>query len=321
MIGIRTWSCIVLVLVLAWPLAARADDPTRTEDALAQSLFDDAVALMRDGHFEEACPKLAESQRLEPGGGTLINLAFCLEQLHRYATAYTAYNEALSASLRDGRKDRETAAREGLARVTPLLSRIVVRVPQELRALGVEVHCDGAPVREAAWGVAAPVDPGLHEVTADAKGKRPWKSTITIDRDGMTKDIVVGPLEDLPPAAVAPLSPPPPRVIEALPANRRRTAAFVAVGISSAFVVQGIVTGIVAIAKHEERNALCARGCTDEAYTAEDAANAFAWAATIGFGAALVGYGIAAVLALTSSAPARSTVALSFTASALRARF
>jgi hypothetical protein len=288
MIGTRTFVPIVFLL---FPSISRADDPTRAEDVLAQSLFDEATNLMKEGHFDEACPKLAESQRLEPGGGTLLNLGFCLEKVHKYASAYAAYNEALSAALRDARKDRETSAREGLATVTPLLSRLAVRVPAEARITGLDVRIDGTVVREVAWGLATPVDAGHHEVTATAPKKKPWKVDLEIAVDSGTTEVVVGPLDDTPPEpAIVPI----PKTTEHK-TDGRRTAAFIVLGVSGAALIEGIITGSAALAKHAERNSKCAMGCTPDAYSAEDQANAFAWAANIGIGAAIVG-GVASVL-------------------------
>src|SRR5215468_9365477 len=144
-------------LTIALLFAARAGyaaDPR--EQQLAQALFDEARQLMEQKRFSEACPKLAESQRLDPGGGTLLNLAVCHEKEGRLATAQTEYGEALSVAVKDARKDREAIARERLAALEGKIPRVVVVVPPAADVEGLEVKLDGLVLRRAAWGVALP---------------------------------------------------------------------------------------------------------------------------------------------------------------------
>src|SRR5258706_2634131 len=72
---------------------ARAE-ATLADKAAAQTLFDDGRKLMAAGKFGEACPKLAESQTLDPGVGTPVNLADCYEPGGQTASAWTAFLEA-----------------------------------------------------------------------------------------------------------------------------------------------------------------------------------------------------------------------------------
>src|SRR5438477_7999701 len=125
-------TCIVLlggVVGLAGvfaPSTARAGDTH--EQQLAQALFDDARRLMEKKRYAEACPKLAESQRLDPGGGTLLNLALCYERLGPIATAWAMYNEALSAAIADRRSEREAFARARIAELAPRLPRLRIEL-------------------------------------------------------------------------------------------------------------------------------------------------------------------------------------------------
>jgi hypothetical protein len=159
--------------------SAHAAEPR--EQQLAQALFDEGRQLMEAKRYGDACPKLAESQRLDPGGGTLLNLAVCHEKEGKLASAQAELHDALSLAIRDGRKDRQDLARERLAVVEPKVPRVSVVVAPEAEVDGLEVKLDGLVLRRAAWGVAAPVDPGLHRVEATAPGLRTFRVDVPID--------------------------------------------------------------------------------------------------------------------------------------------
>lgn len=92
----------VLTLGLLSPASAHAQSSSSGEIvAAARALFDDGKRLMLEKRWDEACPKLAESQRLDPGGGTILALALCYEGTGKTATAWATFK------LRhDQRRDR-----------------------------------------------------------------------------------------------------------------------------------------------------------------------------------------------------------------------
>lgn len=149
-------------------VTSAAHAQSTNDEMLAQSLFDEGRTLMDAGRYSEACPKLAESQRLDPGAGTLLNLAICHESEGRLATAYTELNASVSLAAKDGRKDRESIARKHLAALTPRIPHVSIHVTEEVD--GLEVRLDGGPVRKPAWDVVTGVDPGWHQVEAEAPG-------------------------------------------------------------------------------------------------------------------------------------------------------
>src|SRR4051794_15931833 len=143
---------------------------------MAQSLFEDGRRLMTAGDFASACPKLKESQALDPSGGTLLNLAVCHEKQGQLATAWSDFKEALSVARRDNRADRFEVAREHLATLEPQVPSLTIQVagakPEQ------QVLLDGAAVRPAAWGSPIAVDPGPHRLESTAAGHVAWSGPV-----------------------------------------------------------------------------------------------------------------------------------------------
>ena len=66
--------------VLASSTIARAADP-----AAAQAMFEHGKQLSGQNRLDDACRAFAESQRLDPATGTLLNLGDCYEKRDRRA--------------------------------------------------------------------------------------------------------------------------------------------------------------------------------------------------------------------------------------------
>lgn len=270
---------------------------------LAQSLFDRARALMDQGQYAEACPLLEESQRLDPGGGTLLNLAVCLEQAGKLATAHTKFNEALSVAIREGRDDRKKIAEERLAALAPKLSTITVDVPAEARVPGIVVWLDGAKLSTVAWGVPTAVDGGSHRVEATAPETKPWVAVVDISPEGHKVTVRVEPPRPLFEAVpdddadreLKPLPPPPDRARKKRKKryeSRLSVATWVTGGVGLGILIAGSGMGIAAVVQDDdlETEALdegcnLARGycpgdkADDFATRAQDVQN-LGWAAT-----------------------------------------
>src|SRR5690242_5233362 len=101
------WLAVVVAPWVAIPAFAQ---PSASDRALATELFQQGRALMAEKKLDQACPKLEESMRLDPGGGTLLNLAICHEEQGKTATAWSEYAEAIALAQRDGRPDRQKLA-------------------------------------------------------------------------------------------------------------------------------------------------------------------------------------------------------------------
>ena len=191
--------------LLAWPATAGAQSTADNDKVAAQALFEDARQLVAVGKYAEACPKFADSERLDPSPSTLLNLASCWEKLGRTATAWATYREAESAASAARRSDYASVAERHAAALAPTLARLTIAVSESVD--GMQVKRDGVPVGSAAWGTALPVDVGSHTVEAGAPAHKGWNMTVEVPRDGAQVTVTVPPLESLPPERASPAAP------------------------------------------------------------------------------------------------------------------
>lgn len=150
-------------------------------DAAAEALWQEGKALLEQGRFNEACIKLSESYRLDPGTGALLALAHCHEQEGKLASAWAEFQEAAGRSKKEGNAERERVSRERAKLLESRLSHLTVEVdPTTLALAGLKIERGGVPVGRGSYGVAIPVDGGDYRVVASADGHKPWETTVVV---------------------------------------------------------------------------------------------------------------------------------------------
>ncbi|WP_437642244.1 hypothetical protein [Sorangium sp. So ce854] len=290
--------------------------PTPADKALAEGLFQDGKRLMDEGKLKEACPKLAESQRVDPTVGTLLNLAVCHEKEGKTASAWAEFKEASALAASAGQQDRAQFADRRGSELEARLTRLVLEVAQA--APGMAITLNGKELSAtAATGSGIPVDPGTATIEASAPGKRPWSQQVTLEPGPSTMRVTIPPLADV--AAAAPAGAPPPapqpptqaRPEAAAPGATRaggspmRTLGFVAGGVGLAGIGVGAVFGVLTMQKAGDVEAGCSGnfGCSRADVEANESALTTAMVSNIAIGAGLacVGAGVAMVLMSGSS--------------------
>lgn len=179
---------------------------------MAEVLFRDGKELLARKEYARACPKLAESYRLDPATGTLLALAVCHEREGKLASAWGEYSDAASRAHVERRADRESAARARAADLEQHYSTLTIVLSDGSPVPGLEIRRNGATVANAWLGTAVPVDGGSIVIEATAPGHPPWRAQIAIAASGDRLTVTIPPFEQgvaaARPSTSAPASPP-----------------------------------------------------------------------------------------------------------------
>lgn len=289
--------------VLSSPSAAWAQADAATV-AVAEKLFEEGRTLMEAQRYEEACPRLAESARLDPATGTLLNLAECFERTGRMASAWATYRRAETAARRQGNRARLDFATEGFERTAKKLAFLTVDVAE--RAPGLVVKRGEEMVGPGSFGVAVPVDPGVYSLSASADARAAWKIEAKVDPEQRVRVVVPA----LAPA-LASASGPTAASAEtpsAAPGSTQRLLGWVFTGVGAIAVGTGFGFGFVAKSKNDEarRDYCTSVSCSSRGDAILDDADRAAAVSTVLVvgGAAIAASGIVLVL----TAPRRAAL-------------
>lgn len=178
-------------LILGFSSSAWAA-PTPEDVALSEALFREGKTLLQERKFDLACPKLAESQRLDPAGGTLVTLGLCYEGAGKLASAWVVFGEALASAERDKRADRIKLAKEHITALEKKLSYLTIELaPEGIGTTNFALTRDGANVNRAALGTASAVDPGKHVITVTAPGFVSYSVDVEIGAENDRKKVII----------------------------------------------------------------------------------------------------------------------------------
>jgi serine/threonine-protein kinase len=296
------WSSLTFAFALLTPaLSAHAQS---SDKATAEALFTEGRRLMSDGKVEQACQKFEASQKLDPGVGTLLNLAECYERSGRTASAWAQFREAISLARAAGSAEREELARERADALEKRLARLTVSVKGEA-PLGLEVRRDGTRLDPAELGIAIPVDPGSHAVAASAPGRAEFSTKVEVGGDGARPtgeipELSVAGGEPAPATATAEVTTP------STPSggSTQKTIGVIAAGLGAAGLGIGTFFGLKASSTWDDAKGKCTdypQGCGSEGTSLGEDARTQANVSTIGFGAGLAFLTVGAVLWFTAS--------------------
>jgi hypothetical protein len=268
---------------------------------MAEALFRSGRQLMGQGDYAQACPKFAESNRIDPKLGTLLNLALCHERIGKTASAWAEYVQASQTASRLGQGEREKVARDKAAALEPTLPRVIVDAGAESHA---EVKLDDQTIGPAAFATAIPVDPGDHVVRATAPGKRPFVESFVMS-PGATRTVRVLLSAEDPATPALALAPETHEAPAHAGSSTRRTWGLVVGGAGVALVGVGAYFGLNAFSmKHTAEGECSAAGqCTQaglDAMSSMKTSETVSTITTLAGAAALAG-GVYLVLTSSSS--------------------
>jgi serine/threonine-protein kinase len=283
-----------------------------SDKAAAEALFDDGVKLLKAGKYDQACEKLENSQRIDPGIGTLLYLGECYKKAGRTASAWAIFREAASKAKAAGEDERARAGMERADALEGSLSRVTFKMADENKDIeGLEVHQGGEPVNRALWGSAVPVDPGELEVVVKAPGYEWFKTIVLVGEGGSTATLTIPALVKLPEEAAEPEAEEAPTQAPMVastedierPGSGQQLAGIIVGSIGVVGLGVGGAFGFLAMNKSSEADEFCdGESCQagTEGVSLTDQARTNATISTIGFvaGGALLAGG--AVLFLTA---------------------
>jgi hypothetical protein len=289
-----TLSLGVALSLLAFAPFASAQG-TAGDKASAEALFNEGVSLVAIGSYAEGCLKFEGSQGLDATLGTELRLADCYERLGKTASAWATFKHAQGVARAQNQTEREELARLRFEALEPKLAYLSLDLDGSAPR-GLVVERNGGAVPLASLGVAIPIDPGTHNLTARAPSHHAWSETIDVPPGPGKLRLRIPRLKEQPRERAATAS----AAVKREPWTTQHTAGVVTGLVGVAGILTGGGLGLHAKSEGDrsKQDDFCPtddhNGCTAEGVDLRDRARAFGTAATICViaGAALLTTGV-----------------------------
>ncbi|MEO7037394.1 MAG: PEGA domain-containing protein [Polyangiaceae bacterium] len=192
----------VMAACLRWPILAApalavtlsshsafAQDKKELSQARAQ--FQRAIELEQAGNYTSALEIFRNVGEVRMTPQVRFHIATCEEKLGRLVTALGGYQLALA--------DADSVGEDFKGEVDRAVTRLQGSIPKLVINRGAggeaaEIQLDGVDLGASSVGVAVPLDPGPHAVTARAPNFLPFSQTVTIaENDQKSVDVTLTP--------------------------------------------------------------------------------------------------------------------------------
>jgi hypothetical protein len=301
----RVPRCILAALVLASvSLASPAFAQSDADKATARELAKEGAEAIEKKEFAMALDRFTRANALFHAPTLVLGIARAQVGLGKLVAAQENYHlilrEGVPANAPEAFVQAINDAKKELAALAPQVPWVIVMIDGPKDPRDVKVKLDSEDVPPAAIGVRRAIDPGEHTIRAEAKGFVTAEKKFTVAA-GMTETIDVAlapvPLVRHPKDTARPEAP----ASEGL-FPHQYAVGIVALGIGSAGLVVGTVTGLLALDKHSDlEGAGCNDvGCPSAQKEALDSYHTLGTLSTVGFIAGGVGAAVGVVLVATA---------------------
>ncbi len=203
-LGGEGMHCRITVMMVAFTVALSASSQDR-DPVAAEALFRAGTNAALSGNYASACPRFAESFRLDPAVGTLISLSQCEARIGKLANAWEHYQRALGMLPPDDA--RVTRVRGRIGALEQMLPKLVVKLapgaPGDTR-----VQRNGVELGASTLGLALPVNPDEEQTLVTiAHGHKPSKQFVVL-KQGEVREVIltVGELDPTPVLSATPVA-------------------------------------------------------------------------------------------------------------------
>lgn len=264
----------------------------------ARAMAQEAADLLEAGEYERALERATQAEDLYHAPIHLLMIGQAQEALGRLAQAAETYERLVAEPLAANaspvfREAQETGAAnlKALSAMLPSLLLVVSGPPMS----AAKATVDGQPVK--LTGRAVRVDPGPHEIRVEAEGYATYEETVTLPHKGGVVKVDVALLK---PSEGLPTTPGPDEGPDTGEKEGSYVPAVVAFGVGGAGLVVGAITGIMFLGRMSDLNDRCPNDqCAPEDQPEIDSAGTLGNVSTIGFGVAIVGAAVGAILLAT----------------------